>query len=494
MIRNAEPLTQDDFKKGLVTGSDILNGDKSQSPNCMNVTWTFDDSLKKRLGSSTMNTAVLQSTAGWAMFDFGATNIRWLVTAAGTGIVASSNLGVTSVIIHTSRTQSYQYFERSKNVLIATSDAYDVPLYWAGSVGTVAETLAPSSAPACKYSINYQGFLILLNSATRPRGFHYEDESLQLTSSWPDFFEIPSSADDEITGVFILSKRLYVSTKYRIYRVTFVGGNPDWSYLEIRDWGFVPRTAEKITMKNGEVVVGLDWTRRIRIFDGSDDVFGSDNFENDNGMCEFAMEKLSYAGSGLIVSHAEVDRNENEYRLNVAIGSASSETTHALVINARTLAAFPYSNQRFQSMVMAQSANRLYLMACDRSGRIHVLNSGNRDIAVSIDDVYDSPFLFNRNPAVVSKGQKVDLYFKPTSSGTLIFQDRTEFSSVFSPVKDRITLVTSQSLTQIVKTIDLPSTQNIYQYRISSSSNTADPWELTRADYFLNAMGIGKGG
>jgi len=493
MIRSVQPITQDSFKKGLYTGSDILDSSRDDSSNCMNVKWTFDDSIQKRLGSSTMNTVALAGTAGWAMFDFGATNLRWLVVAHGTGISASTNLGITFASIMTTRTQSYQYLERSKNVLICTSDAYDQPLYWAGSGSTFALSLAPGSAPATKYCINYQGFLILLNSATRPRGFFYADESLQLTSDWPDFFEIPSSADDEITCAFILSKRLYVSTRYRLYRVTFVGGNPDWSYLEIKDWGYVPRTVKKITLKDGEVVVGLDWSRRLRIFDGSDDLIGSDNVENDNSLCEFAMEKISYAGSGLIVSNAEVDRNEQEYRLNLAIGVGSTETTHALVLNGRTLAMYPYSNQLFQSMAMAQSGGRSYLMACDRSGRIHVLNSGNTDIKVPINDVYDSPFLFNRLPGAVNKSQKIDMYFTPTSSGTLVYQERLDFNSVFSVTKSRINLVESNSLTQIKHSVDIPVTQNIYQYRLSSSSNTADPWELTRVDYYLNNMGIGKG-
>ena len=95
MLRSAEPLTQDSFKKGLVTGSDILDNERSQSPNCMNIKWTFDDSITKRLGSSTMNTTLLAGTAGWAMYDFGATTLRWLVVAHGTGVSASTNLGVT---------------------------------------------------------------------------------------------------------------------------------------------------------------------------------------------------------------------------------------------------------------------------------------------------------------------------------------------------------------------------------------------------------------
>jgi len=71
-------------------------------------------------------------TKPWASFDFGASSIRWLTVAAGTGVYASSNLGLTWVNIATDRSATYQYFERSKNVLIATSDLYNNPLSWSG--------------------------------------------------------------------------------------------------------------------------------------------------------------------------------------------------------------------------------------------------------------------------------------------------------------------------------------------------------------------------
>src|SRR3990167_8141015 len=137
-----------------------------------------------------------QQGFSWAMYDFGASSIRWLTVAARTGIYASSNMGGTFIEVATTRTQNYQYFERSKNVLIATSDSYDQPMYWAGSVGTFFVSLAPNSAPLAKYSINNQGFLILLNSSTRKRGFYYQDDNTQITSAWPNNFDLPSSADD----------------------------------------------------------------------------------------------------------------------------------------------------------------------------------------------------------------------------------------------------------------------------------------------------------
>jgi len=443
------------------------------------------------------------------MFDFGASNMRWLTVAAGTGLYASSNRGTTFVVIATSRTQNYQSFERSKNVLVATSDQRDPTLYWAGSVGTFANTLAPNSAPSAKFSVNYQGFLILLNFAdsngtVRNRGFAYADENFQLTDSWTNSFDFPSSSDDEITTSFILNKFLYVSTRYKLFRVAFVGGNPDWSFLKVKDWGFVPRTAKIMTMKGSQVVVGMDWQRRIRVFDGYDDLFISDNVENNNEYCDFAMNKISYAGSGLVYSNAEFDQLEQEYRLNVVIGANSTNTTHAVVVNGRTLAIYPYQNQLYQAMCIAESNNQQALMAIDRSGFVHILNSGNLDVSQVISEQYDSPILFPESPLQVTKAQQINMFFNKHSSGTLYYQDRLDFSSVFGTQKklsDRFgksEIMGTESSILVMRNLDIPATYNTYQFRLTSSSgtvngNTANPWELTRYDLVHKAGGLGNG-
>ena len=434
----------------------------------------------------------------WGMYDFGASLVRWVTVAAGTGIYASSNLGVSFVEVASSRTQNYQFFERSKNVLIACSDAYDQTLYWAGSVGTFFASLAINSAPKAKFAQNHQGFLILLNSqdsngTLSKRRFHYVDESLQLTSTWEDFFDLPSTADDEVTGSFILNRTLYVSTKYRIYRVSYLGGNPDWSYEVVAYWGYVPRTIQRASIEGGEVAIGLDWARRIRIFDGTKDTIISDNIEDDNRLCEFATKKISYSGSGLTVSNSVIDPLEQEYRLNLAIGIDSTQTTHAIVLNLRSLAMYPYSNQEYQAMCIAESAGRQYLMASDRSGRVYILNTGNVDIATPINDVYESPFIFSKVPGVVQKSNKIDLYFQKNSSGTIYYQDRADFSTYWNNKAKVIDLTDDSTIIHKIHSEDIPSTHNIYQFKIMSSSSTANPWRLTHTDFFLQTMGIGKG-
>lgn len=453
-------------------------------------------------GGGTGNTysGTAYSSFGWASFDFGASAIRWLTIAAGTGLYASSNRGTTFVVIGTTRTQSYQSLTRSRNVLIATSDQYDVPLYWAGSAGTFAAALAPGSAPAVKFAVNFNGFLILLNSALRKRGFFYEDENLQLTQPWTTSFDLPSSDDDEITAPFILNKYLYVSTRYRIFRTAFQGGNPDWVFAQVKDWGYVPRTVALVSIEGGgQVAVGLDWNRRLRMFDGVDDKFMSDNVENDNQICDFAMKKVSYAGSGLQICHAILDPNTQEYRLNVAIGAQSTQTTHALLFNARNLAMYPYQNQGWQTMCVAESNNQQALMACDRSGFVYILNSGNLDGTVPINENYDSPPLFSKLPEVVSKGHQLNLFFSVKSSGVIYHQDRPDLSNQWSPMvplsnADGDTVITgTENVIKVLRTVNTPSVYNTYQFRLTSSAGTAVPWELDRLDYLQQGFGIGRG-
>lgn len=455
-------------------------------------------------GNTYTNASLSSNGESWYSFDFGASGVRWYTVAAGTGIVASSNLGTTFVSVATTRTANYQYFDRSKNVLIMTSDSYDRTLYWAGSAGTFASNLALNSAPSAKFSVNYQGFLVLLNSMDSnnnisSRRFSYADENLQLTSSWPDGFDLPSSSDDEITGPFILNKFLYISTKYKIFRLNYTGGNPDWQYIQVKNFGYVPRTMKVFTLKQGQVCVGLDWSRRLRAFDGYDDQIISDNVENDNDYCDFAMLKISLAGSGLLVSNAEFDPNEQEYRLNVAIGAQSTQTTHALVLNARTLALYPYSNQGYNTICVAESAGKQFLMAVDRSGYAHILNSGNLDVNTPINEVYDSPLLFNKTPSAVTKNKQITFYFGHDSCGTIYFQDRFDFSRIYSPMRPlrdylgKAELLGTESTLQLVRSTDITSVQNIYQFRLTTSAGTANPWTLNHFDYFSTGLGYGRG-
>lgn len=428
----------------------------------------------------------------WASFDFGASSIRWLMVSAGTGVYASSNLGVSWVTVATDRSATYQYFERSKNALIATSDLFDTPLAWTGSANTFM-TVVNSNAPLCKYSINFNGFLIMLNSNTRKRGFFYQDENTQLTGTWASSFDIPSSQDDEITATFILRRYLYVSTRYYLYRVSYVGGNPDFSYLKVKDWGYVQRTVRQLYVEGvGQVVAGLCWDGKMRLFDGSDEQIFSDNVERYNGLCDFALDNLSFSGSGPVVSFAETDYNENVYKICLAIGAQSNQTTHMLNYDGRAKSFYPYARQHFNTMVMAESGNKRYMMAFDRSGYVHMLDSGNLDgNTTPINEHYDSSFIYEKSPAQIQKGHETHLFFSNDSCGRICVLDRKDYDKDYKD-RDSFSITGSDNKNLIHKVIDVPETYNVYQWRITSSANTMSPWKLQRYDHMLKGLGIGK--
>lgn len=428
----------------------------------------------------------------WASFDFGASNVRWLTVSAGTGVYASSNLGLTWVTIATSRTATYQYFERSKNVLVSGSDAYDPPMYWAGSATTFMVSLGVNSAPSVKYWINFQGFLIGLNTLARKRSFYWEDENTQITGDWGDSFDLPSSSDDEIQGAFILRRRLYVSTRNVLFAVDYVGGNPDWSFRKVKDFGYISRTMKVMTIQGiGEVAVGIDWDNKLRIFDGADDKIISDSLDFDNGQCDFAMDKISNAGSGRVVSFAELDRRENSYRLCVSIGANSTQTTHFINLSGMTNNFWPEDNRLFNTMCSAQSANVNYLMAFDRDGYCHMIDSGNLDgNTTPINDVYDSKPLYDKSPSQAQKNHTLDLYFKNNPAGRIYISENINFDTGFTP-RTSFVISGSGNKTILHKPIDVPTETNCYEFRISSSSGTSEPWRLYRYDFFTDGLGIG---
>ena len=120
-----------------------------------------------------------------------------------------------------------------------------------------------------------------------------------------------------------------------------------------------------------------------------------------------------------------------------------------------------------------------------------MMDSGNLDRnTFTVADVVDSPLMFEKSPSQTSKTSKIDLFFSVNSAGRVYYRDRVDFSNTF---KDRQSIfIASGGLIQSHESIDIPSTQNVYQYELTSSSGTTTPWELSRVDYFLQGLGIGK--
>src|SRR3990167_1175854 len=413
---------------------------------------------------------------------------RRLLCASGTGIYFSSDIGKTWTIIQTNRTATINYFGFVKDYIINTNEEYQTPQYWAGSANVYFANIS-TATPMCKHSVSHQGFAILLNESANKTSFYYVDQNDMFTKVWSNF-KLPSDRNDELTLGFELGRALYVSAKYRIFRLDYIGGNPDWTYVEVRGWGFVPKTVKKINIPGaGEAVIGLDWTKKIRLFLGLDDEIISDNVQQNNEMTPFYLDNIN--ALKLNECWAENDKKNQIYKLYLVYGG-SSTVSYCLNFNYRTGAWYPDDDTPFPSGVLANdTADNLYMLACDYNGYIHQINSGNTRSGVAINEYYVSPFLYQQSPSHVHKGQQIDMFFSVSSSGTIYFEDRNQFSNVWD-LRKTMTLANAISSVQIRHTIDIPETMNVYQFKLSSSANTAEPWRCNLIDYSQSNLGIGK--
>ena len=412
-----------------------------------------------------------------------------LLCASGTGIYYSADIGKTWAIAQTNRTAAINYFGFVKDYVINTNENYDLPQYWAGTDGTYFANIS-TAAPTCKHSLSHQGFCILLNESANKTSFYYVDQNSMFNSAF-SYFKFPTDRNDELTGGFSLNDNLYVSSKYKLFRLYYIGGNPDWIYKEVRGWGFVPRTIKKLSLPTaGEVIIGLDWTKKLRIFTGSEDEIISDVLQTDNGITPFYLDNINMLN--LSQCWAENDRKAQVYRLYLVYGD-SSTTSYCLNFNYRTGALYPEDGRPYQSGVLASdTADNLFMLACNYNGRIHIIDSGNAEGTTPINDYYVSPLFYRQSPSRVHKAQQIDMFYSVSSSGNLYLEDRSNFSTVWN-LRKEMTMVGAISSLQIRHTIDIPETVNTYQFKLSSSANTAEPWQLNLIDYSNSELGIGRG-
>src|SRR3990167_11367752 len=336
---------------------------------------------------------------------------RRLLCASGTGIYFSSDIGKTWTIIQTNRTATINYFGFVKDYIINTNEEYQTPQYWAGSANVYFAKIS-TATPAAKHSVSHQGFAILLNESANKTSFYYVDQNSMFSSAWSSF-KLPTDRNDELTLGFSLGKNLYVSAKYKRFRLDYIGGNPDWEYTEIRNWGYVTKTVKKVDIQGiGEVVIGLDWNKKIRIFTGADDDMISDHIAQDNGITEFYLDNIS----ALLLDKcwAEDDKTSQVYKL-FLVYAGSTTVSYSINFNYRAGAFYPAHTQPFQSGVLAaDTANNLFMLACNYNGRIHILDSGNTEGITGINEYYISPFYYPQSPSRVHKSQQIDLDRKST--------------------------------------------------------------------------------
>jgi hypothetical protein len=296
--------------------------------------------------------------------------------------------------------------------------------------------------------------------------------------------------------------------KHSIHRISYLGGSPLFDVNElITVTGAVPRTIKNIILPNGaEVLIFLNWQKQIVIFDGTNVQIISDNIQTDNNLSAVYLNGINDAG--LVDCHAVVDTKRRWYKLFIPMAS-SSKMTHCIVLNYQNMCLFPFSNQTLHSSVYAENAiGSQYLIGADYTGFAYYLLKGNLDNATAINEHFISSKLGTERTSALKKAVKISFYFEPTANNSLTYYDRFNFDRTWNtrytlPMYNQnddflgVDFILGTSVLGSVKekvsnSVDIAAVNNLYQYKITSSSSTKVPWRLHKAEFYEEAIGVGK--
>lgn len=562
------------FKQGLNTRGDFDTLAMEESPDCRDVTFAEDSALEKRHGREFLNTtATGASDWGFGLFNFSsAPGVQKLIAKFGTTIYKMDDLDGTMDSLITAQGNTNMHCAQSRSNLIICGEDVRPVLSWNGE--DAAASVMNSKAPRAKYPIDWEGYTMLGYTTGQPRRFYYEDNTAINSGEWEDYFTVQASTGDEITGWGLLKNRLYVMMKNSIHRVSYLGGSPLFDINElITITGAVPRTIKNISLPNGsEVLIFLNWQKRIVIFDGTSIQFISDSIEPNNGGT-FCMNNINHGG--IRDAHATIDWDNNLYILFLPIGGSAS-ISHAIALNFKTMALFPYYNQTMHSAVSAQdSSGRKFFIGAGYNGHAHTCFKGNTDAGgsisafadggggkvevtsnnhklesgakvvisgttnyngtftisdtaentfeitdtwvaddatgsfiVAIDDYYISPKIGAARGLSLKKPRKIVFYFEAVAKYEMALYERLNFDRAWAARATNLfmynknddflgidfklgTSTLGSSKTKVKNAFDIPSVNNLYQYKITSDKSVLAPWKLRKTEFIEDEPGVG---
>lgn len=437
---------------------------------------------------------------GFSIIDFSDTSQNHKQIAhLGTNVVAYDRLTNVKRVLRTGAPYVRSFNAKVSSFLIQSYNDYSAPYYWDGASATMAPI--STNAPGFKRVIEYQGYLIGMNTATAKTRCYYQSTSNLLGggAAYADFFTLtPAPNDDEISDPFLLNGRLYVGTKYSIFRVSFVGGVTVFEFKQvISDTGVVPGTVCTVITKDyGQVVLFLGTDKRIYLFDGANVKAISDLFYVHNNETPISLDLIddNYKENAFAV----YDFINRVYRLWVTKKS-SSKNYYCMNVNVDTFAYYPFDNMQFCcGAVGYDNLLRPFLVCSDYSGILHLMFiDTNTDNGTPINEYYKSP-LVSANQTVVKQGQLISLNMAPSSNANMVIYDKINYAKDWQfrqavpmcNVKDKVLgsnfVLGSSKLGSVVDLIQAFVSINIvfntYRFQMYSDNPTAVGWEVIDID------------
>lgn len=447
---------------------------------------------------------------GFSIIDFSDTsNKHKQIAHIGSAVFSYDRLQDVYDTLRSSVPTVRSFNAKVSSFLIQTYSDYSAPYYWDGVAASMA--VVSTNAPGFKRAIEFQGYMIGMNTSSAKMRCYYQLTSNLLGggAAYTDYFTLtPAPNDDETSDPFILNGRLYVGTKYSIFRVSFVGGVTVFEFKQvISDVGIVPGTAQTIVTKDyGQVVLFLGTDKRMYMFDGANIKTISDLFFYHNKTTPISLDLIDdvYKEN----SFAVYDFTRRIYRL-VITKRASTTNYYCMNIDIDTFAYYPFDHTAFSAGAMCyDDLLRPYFVCVDYNGLLHrMFIDTPTDNGVAINEYYTSPVV-SKISSTVKKIETINPHITPTSNASLNVYDKVDFRRAWE-YKNKLPLASSKdkflgrSLVLgsgvlgsekdiIFPQISMNATVNDYQFKLVCDTPTAAPWEILNIDVNQEMLRYGR--
>lgn len=499
---------------GCNYSNDINEITKDQSPDSMNIEF-FNGRIRKRKGNIAINKQsaaydaaiaydapihydygiVGSAPVGYSLVDFSNTSgYHQQVVHFNSNVYAYDRLQDSKITLRSDAPLTKSFNAKVRAWLIQTYNDYSAPYYWDGAAASMTRL---TNAPAFKRAIEFQGYLMGMNTSLNKMRIYYQSTSdlLGMITPYTDYFTLtPGPNDDELSDPFLLNGRLYVGTKYSIFRVSFVGGVTVFEFKQvISNIGIVPNTAQAVITKEfGQVILFLGTDKRVYLFDGANVKAISDLFYYHNPKTPIALDLIddNYKEN----SFAVYDFTKRIYRLFIT-KKASTQNYYCMNIDVDTFAYYPFDNMEFASGDMCyDTLLRPFLVCADYQGQLRkMFIEANTDYGDPIIEYYTSPMASVKDQYLKQMTDML-IHQRPTSSAHLILSDRVDYRSAWQrrqlvPCADGRDRFLGQNFVlgsaklgsekeAIHPRISINVTFNHFQFRLESDTPTARAWEI----------------
>lgn len=461
-------------------------------------------------GTFTAPTTTSTNYIGYSLVDFSNVSDKHRQIAhIGSGVFSFDRLTNVSDTLRTGTPYARSFNAKVSSYLIQTYSDYSAPYYWDGSATTM--TTVSANAPGFKRAVEYQGYLIGMNTSTATMRCYYQPISNLLGggAAYTDYFTLtPAPNDDEISDPFILNGRLYAGTKTSIFRISFVGGVTVFEFKQVvSDIGVVPNTSQVVVTKEfGQVVIFLGTDKRIYLFDGSNVKSVSDLFYFHNKTTPISLDLLD--DNYIENSYAVYDPTRRIYRL-WCTKLAETRNKYCLNIDVDTFAYYPFDNMVYSCGYVCQDdRHRPSVICIDYNGLLHKMFIDNpTDNGTAINEYYTSPVVSKQSSAI-KKGGTINLHITPVSNASLIMYEKVDFrrawtQSTLIPLaspRDKflgVNFILGSSLLGSEKDIlyqqvDVGASFNDYQFKLKSNTPTSQQWEILDLDVSQEVLRMGR--